>query len=71
MKANKAFWKSKTFWINTLIIIGLIAAAPEIQALIGLDVAAGLIAFANILLRALTEQPIGLSEVAEYDSRTD
>lgn len=71
MKANKVFWKSKTFWINTLIIIGLIAAAPEIQTLIGLDVAAGLIAFANILLRALTDQPIGLSEVAEYDSRTD
>lgn len=61
MTTPKPFWKSKTFWINALVILSLLFAAPEIQDLIGLDVAAGLIALINLILRGLTDTPISLT----------
>jgi len=55
----KKWWQSKTFWVNLIAAAALIAQgitgreiviAPETQAL--------LLALINLLLRAITRQPI-------------
>ena len=51
---SKGFWKSKTFWLNALSLVGTIGGVlPEKYSL---PVLAGV----NIFLRFLTNQPLGV-----------
>lgn len=55
-KAGKAFYKSKTFWTNTLLAGGVFFSyVPPVAAVyVGTGV--------NILLRFLTKKPVVISE---------
>ena len=59
---GKPFWESKTFWFNLLALVVAVASAfgyrefqpdPEV-----LQLAVGIIALINLLLRFVTKQPI-------------
>lgn len=64
--SKKAWWKSKTIWVNA--IAASIAAAPTIlPAVERLDnrwyiALAMLIPAVNVLLRAVTDMPIGIKD---------
>ena len=56
----KEFWKSKTFWVN---VIGLIIVVLQYLGTINLikpELLAGILGFANFVLRFFTSEPIGL-----------
>ena len=49
---GKSFWKSKTFWLNTL------AIAANYAGYLPVDIAVWAVPTANIFLRFVTKQPI-------------
>ena len=56
MRNAKSFWKSKTFWINLLAIIGGITTALSGDIQNGVTLSG--LSIANIVLRAVTNQGI-------------
>ena len=56
MESKKPFWKSKTILINVLAAVGDTAIEHDNPALI-----AQVLAVLNIVLRALTKEPISFS----------
>lgn len=57
----KAFWKSKTFWYNVGMIAGM-AGGGALGVPIPPAVAAYLLAGGNLILRVVTNQPIGVTD---------
>jgi hypothetical protein len=59
---NKAFWKSKTFWVNLAGLVGM--AVPSVQAFVTENASQiGMVWSAlNIVLRAVTKDKIVLTE---------
>jgi hypothetical protein len=58
----KAFWKSKTFWLNA---IGLIIVVLQYLGTINVvrpEVLAGALGLANFILRWFTSQKIGFTD---------
>lgn len=55
----KPFWKSKTVWVNA-ITLGLHFAKPYVGIETIPDVNPSVLAVANIVLRLITKQPVGL-----------
>ena len=58
----KSIFKSKTFWLNAVAIgcsVGGQFPLPEVNP----NVTMGVVASANIVLRLLTKQPVGLPEI--------
>ena len=55
-KINKEFWKSKTFWVNALLIVGGAITAVSEGLATGAPVT--LIGIINLILRHFTEHPI-------------
>jgi len=53
-KVNKKFWKSKTFWVNVLALIGCILFGRELDP----QVVAAVLIVINIILRAITKEPL-------------
>jgi len=53
----KAWWKSKTFWIN-LASLGVAAALDEPNG----ATMAQILAVANLILRFFTSQPVGVRD---------
>ena len=59
MEESKPFWQSKTLWVNALIaILGMLSASTVAD---NPEAAAGLVAFVNIVLRAVTKGSVSLS----------
>ena len=56
---EKAFWKSKTLWVNVLIIGG--AFLTELSSLLGTEGTISLFAIINIFLRVITKSEIKLT----------
>lgn len=53
----KKFWKSKMFWVNLIAIIAIIIQS-QTGEVVSLEVQASALAIVNLLLRAITNQPI-------------
>lgn len=58
---TKAFWKSKTFWLNVL-SIGLAVAGGQLGIPVPPHVAVPVLAVGNLILRTVTTQPIGVAD---------
>lgn len=55
---GKSFWKSKTFWVNALMVVGAVTGyLPVNQTTVAIG------GIANIGLRLLTNQPISLPKI--------
>lgn len=55
---TKSIFKSKTFWVN--IIAGVAVAMPGLQLPIGMKAQIWILAGMNIVLRAITTEPVKL-----------
>lgn len=55
-EGNKAFWKSKTLWINLLAIVGLLAT--EIAETLGVGGTVTIVAVLNMIVRFFTTKGI-------------
>lgn len=56
----KPFWRSKTFWINVLAVIALIAEfATGQEVVITVEAQAIVLACINLILRTVTREPVG------------
>lgn len=55
----KAFWKSKTFWVNA-VTLGLAVSEPVLGIKTIPEPDPALLAFVNLALRWVTTQPVGV-----------
>jgi hypothetical protein len=61
---TKSIWQSKTFWAN--LVGGFVAVAPVLGIDLGMDtetqatVVGGIMAVVNVVLRLMTNKPVGL-----------
>ena len=59
MNDEKAFWRSRTVWVNVLAVVGLIVQS---MGLVGgsewVEIEAGALALANVALRLVTRGPV-------------
>ena len=56
---KKAFWKSKTFWVNLIAAIGLVYQGVTGDILvIPIEQQALILAGLNLILRRITQEPI-------------
>lgn len=55
----KPFWKSRTFWLNALAGVGLLAQG-QFGDVLDPETAALVLAGANLALRFLTREPVSL-----------
>ena len=53
----KKVWESKTFWVNVIAILALLAQT-QVGFIIDPEAQAALLAVANLVLRAVTKTPI-------------
>jgi len=51
---NKAFYKSKTLWVNIIAIVAIVMGKEQFDATLSAQILAGI----NIVLRFVTKQPI-------------
>lgn len=58
---TKAFWKSKTFWLNVL-SIGLAAVGGRLGIPVPPHIAVPALAIGNLVLRTVTNQGIGTTD---------
>lgn len=58
---TKAFWKSKTFWLNVL-SLGVAVAGGQLGIPIPPHIAVPILAGGNLILRTMTNQGISLSD---------
>lgn len=70
---SKAFWKSKTFWLNVLALLNeLIKILPDVGIpSVPSELALPLVAGGNVVLRKFTHKSIVLSEKNDRKSFTD
>lgn len=55
---NKKIWQSKTFWINTLLILG--GLATGLGEMLDTQTAITVIGLANLVIRVFTNQGVDL-----------
>lgn len=58
---TKAFWLSKTFWANLLMVLSMIFPNVQKWAAENPEALPIIIAFVNLVLRTVTKQPISIS----------
>jgi len=56
---GKPFWRSKTFWVNIIAVIGIMTQT-QFGFVISPEEQAALLGVINLILRAVTKEPIGL-----------
>ena len=57
---GKPFWRSKTFWVNLIAVIGMMAQT-QYGFVITPEEQAAILGVINLILRAVTKEPIALS----------
>lgn len=57
MQSGKRFWLSKTFWVNVLALVVLIAQS-HFGLVVSLEVQASILAAVNVALRLITKEQI-------------
>jgi len=55
---GKSIWTSKTFWTNLIAISAIIAQGMTGKQIIDPEIQASILAVINIILRAITKEPI-------------
>lgn len=58
----KAFYRSKTFWVNMIAIAGMISQSVWGVVLLDFVDQATILAVVNLILRAVTDEGIGLRD---------
>ena len=61
MGTTKAFWKSKTFWVNVLALGAMMAQSIGSSFVISPDIQVGILAVISVVLRVVTKEPISWS----------
>lgn len=61
MSETKAWWASKTIWVNLLALVGSLAVAWGLDADRWAEISTVGLAVANLALRLATSAPVGLS----------
>jgi len=61
MEESKPFYASKTFWVNLIAGVALVAQGVTGKEVIPLDVQASILAGVNILLRFVTKGKVTIS----------
>ena len=59
---SKHWWASKTIWVNLLALVAIILNSLygiELEAEAQAAIATGVLAVLNIVLRAITKEPVG------------
>ena len=64
---SKVWWKSRTVWVNVLMIVGAVVAIPGLG--LPSETAATIVAVVNVLLRTITKEPLTLSRRKKRESR--
>jgi hypothetical protein len=64
---TKAWYMSKTIWVNVLALIGSLLVAFNFDPGRWAEISATVLAVANIILRFLTDEPIDLPLVKTAD----
>lgn len=54
---NKAWWKSKTFWVNLICVVALLVQSLT-RYIISPEIQAAVLALINLILRAVTKEPL-------------
>lgn len=54
----KEWWRSKTVWVNVLVLVGMVVAGRFMDATQWAEVSAAVLAILNIILRFATNEPI-------------
>jgi len=57
---EKSFLKSKTLWVNALVLLGTTLGISELTPDFSAEVVVGVVTVANIVLRFMTKSPITL-----------
>ncbi len=57
----KAWWRSKTLWIN-IVAGGVLLLQTQTGFAIDPEVQAGILALVNLVLRLITKEPVGLKD---------
>jgi len=60
---TKAWWRSKTLWINVIAGAALLAQS-QLGLVIDGEVQAAILTVVNLLLRLITNEPVGLKDAA-------
>lgn len=55
---KKHFWLSKTFWVNIIIIAGMVAQEATGKEWINLETQAIILGVLNLILRKITKKPV-------------
>lgn len=55
---SKAFWLSKTFWINVIALAAIIAQSVAGKEIINVEAQASILAAVNIVLRFVTKSAV-------------
>jgi len=61
MGSGKAFWKSKTFWVNLLALGAMVGQNMSSNFVISSDMQVGILAVVNVVLRLVTKEPLNWS----------
>jgi uncharacterized membrane protein len=60
---QKAWWRSKTLWVNLVAVVALLVQSlPDVGFVIDAEAQAGILAFINVVLRLITNEPVGLKD---------
>lgn len=58
MDSSKAVWTSKTFWVNIVAVVGIIAQVSTGTEVIDVEAQVAILAVINLILRLVTGKPI-------------
>jgi hypothetical protein len=68
MNGSKAWWTSKTIWVNAVALAGAIAISAGFDAGHWAEISTVILAAVNLFLRTVTKEPISLTPDAPKDS---
>lgn len=68
MNGSKAWWTSKTIWVNAIALAGAVAVSVGFDAGSWAEISTVILAAVNVFLRIITKEPISLTSEALKDS---
>jgi uncharacterized membrane protein len=61
---KKAWWRSKTLWVNVVAGIALLVQSRQYGFVIDAEVQVAILTVINLVLRVITKEPVGLRDEA-------